>query len=171
MIREVAKFEKVSESEFMAFCNKNGIVKEQVEKAYLNIKEPKRATKGSAGYDFITPIDINLNPNEALEIPTGIRVKITEGWMLAVFPRSGLGFKYQTKLSNTVGIIDSDYYYALNEGHIIIKLVNGSIENKKLELKAGDRFAQGIFMPYGIVEGDASSTIRKGGFGSTTQRI
>lgn len=171
MIREVAEFEKVSEGEFIKFCVSKGYDEKFAKAAYLNIREPKRATKGSAGYDFVTPVDINLLPKQALEVPTGIRVKIMEGWLLSIFPRSGLGFKYQTKLANTVGIIDSDYYYALNEGHIIIKVVNGSIENKDLALKAGERFAQGIFLPFGIVKGDSESTIRKGGFGSTTQKL
>ncbi|MDR0943441.1 MAG: deoxyuridine 5'-triphosphate nucleotidohydrolase, partial [Ruminococcus sp.] len=78
---------------------------------------PKRATKGSAGYDFFAPEDITIPGT----IKTGIRVKIKEGYVLCIFPRSGLGFKYGMSLSNTVGIIDSDYYNAENEGHIIIK--------------------------------------------------
>ena len=71
--------------------------------------------------------------------------------------------------NNTVGVIDSDYYNALNEGHIMIKITNDSNEGKALDIKAGEGFAQGIFMQYGIVEDDDAKDIRVGGFGSTTK--
>ena len=67
-----------------------------------------------------------------------------------IFPRSGLGFKYRLQLNNTVGIIDEDYFYSDNEGHIFIKLTNDSNEGKMLQIKAGEAFAQGIFVPFGI---------------------
>ena len=92
-----------------------------------------------------------------------------EGWFLAIFPRSGLGFKYRLQLNNTVGIIDSDYYHSDNEGHIFIKITNDSNEDKTVSLTAGQGFGQGIFMPFGIVEDDDSDAIRNGGFGSTTK--
>ena len=91
-----------------------------------------------------------------------------EDYVLMVFPRSGLGFKYRLQLNNTVGIIDSDYYYSDNEGHIFIKLTNDSNEGKELEILAGEGFAQGIFLQFGITEDDEVSKIRNGGMGSTT---
>lgn len=107
-------------------------------KGYIcNISLPKRATKGSAGYDFFAPFDFSLNAGETILIPTGIRAEITDGWFLALFPRSGLGFKYRLQLDNTVGIIDSDYFYAENEGHIMIKITNDSKGEKLLEVNAG----------------------------------
>lgn len=133
---------------------------------YENIRLPIRATFGSAGYDFYSPFDITINPGETALIPTGIRCWINEGdWVLMIFPRSSLGFKYQLCLANTVGIIDSDYYYAKNEGHIMIKLVNRGDEAVKI--KAGDRFVQGIFLPYGVTINDDVTAVRTGGFGST----
>ena len=87
--------------------------------------------------------------------------------MLAVFPRSGLGFKFRLQLNNTVGIIDSDYYFSDNEGHIFVKITHDSNEGKKVSLKEGDGFAQGIFIPYGVTEDDDVKTTRNGGFGST----
>lgn len=128
---------------------------------------PRRATAGSAGYDFFTPCAITLAPGEAVKLPTGIRARMAEGWVLQLFPRSGLGFKYRLQLNNTVGIIDSDYYYSDNEGHILIKLTNADPERKTLRLKAGDAIAQGIFLPFGITEDDAATEKRNGGFGST----
>ena len=92
---------------------------------------------------------------------------MNEDWVLCIYPRSGLGFKFRLQLNNTVGIIDSDYFYSDNEGHIFIKITNDSREGKTVELKTGDGFAQGIFMPYGITVDDETDGIRNGGFGST----
>lgn len=86
-----------------------------------------------------------------------------------IYPRSGLGFKFRLQLDNTVGVIDSDYFYSDNEGHIFIKITNDSNEGKIVEVKAGQGFAQGIFMQYGIVEDDDTVEERNGGFGSTTK--
>lgn len=137
---------------------------------YDNLKIPKRATKGSAGYDFYLPFDMSLKPGESVKIPTGIRVKIDEGWVLKLYPRSGLGFKFRLQLNNTVGIIDSDYFNSDNEGHIYAKVTNDSNEGKTIELKAGDAFMQGIFVEYGITFDDEAEGIRNGGFGSTSRK-
>jgi dUTP pyrophosphatase len=102
-------------------------------------------------------------------IPTGIRVKIEEGWFLALFPRSGLGFKYRLQLDNTVGIVDSDYYFSDNEGHIFIKVTCDCKQNKVLELHKGDAFAQGIFLPFGLTMDDKATAKRNGGMGSTSK--
>ena len=100
----------------------------------------------------------------------GIRVEMQENWVLKCYPRSGLGFKYRLQLNNTVGIIDSDYFYSDNEGHIFAKLTNDSNEGKTVELEAGSGFMQGIFVEYGITMDDDVTTVRNGGFGSTSQR-
>ena len=102
-------------------------------------------------------------------MPTGIRVKIDEGWVLKLYPRSGLGFKYRLQLNNTVGIIDSDYYASDNEGHIFAKLTNDTKENKSLRIEVGQGFMQGIFVEYGITVDDEVIETRNGGFGSTTK--
>ena len=93
---------------------------------------------------------------------------MAESFVLMLFPRSGLGFKYRLQLNNTVGVIDSDYAYSDNEGHIFVKLTNDSNEGKIVELLEGTGFAQGIFLPYGITVDDAAEGKRNGGFGSTT---
>ena len=128
---------------------------------------PERATVGSAGYDFYSPLDFVLEPGQTIKIPTGIRAKIEDGWVLMIFPRSGLGFKFRIQLNNTVGIIDSDYYGSDNEGHIFIKITNDSNEGRTLSLKKGDGFAQGVFLPYGVTSNDETAAVRNGGFGST----
>ena len=128
---------------------------------------PQRATSGSAGYDFKSPIHFILQPGQTIKIPTGIRVKIDDGWWLGCLPRSGLGFKYRLQLNNTMGVIDSDYYYSDNEGHIFAKITNDSNEDKAIEVKAGDGFMQAIFIPYGITYSDSANGVRNGGMGST----
>ncbi len=164
-MRRIAKFEKVSLTQFKEGCERG-----DAEKIYEGIKLPKRATAGSAGYDFFAPFDIELKPGETAKIPTGIRVLIEDGWVLKIYPRSGLGFKYRLQLNNTVGIIDSDYSRSENEGHIFIKVTNDSNEGKTLTIPAGTGFAQGIFVEYGITVDDDAAGVRNGGFGSTTSK-
>jgi dUTP pyrophosphatase len=142
---------------------------EEIEAIYKNIILPKRATKGSAGYDFFMPFDLTLKPGETTKIPTGIRCCMDEGWVLKLYPRSSLGFKYRLQLDNTVGIIDSDYYFSDNEGHIMSKITNDGHSGKEVELKAGTGFMQGIFVEFGVTFDDDAQEARNGGFGSTTK--
>lgn len=156
-MEKVAEFFKVSEKEFLDSGKSADVLNE--------VLLPRRATKGSAGYDFFAPETFTLAPRETVKIATGVRVKIKNGWVLMIFPRSGLGFKYRLTLDNTVGIIDSDYYSAENEGHIFIKMTNCG--DKTLTVEKGKAFAQGVFLPFGITENDACDGERVGGFGST----
>ncbi len=167
---ETAKFYKVSYEQFEgAMLDDFDLTKEQVREIYDNLKLPKRATKGSAGYDFYAPFDITLNPGQTIKIPTGIRASMEDGWVLKLYPRSGLGFKFRLQLNNTVGIIDSDYYHSSNEGHIFAKITNDSNEGRVVEIKKNTGFIQGIFLEYGITYDDMVEEIRDGGFGSTTK--
>lgn len=140
---------------------------------YDNIPLPKRATIGSAGYDFVTPMRLVIPAHFTCTIPTGICASMEPDWVLQIYPRSSLGFKYGIQLVNTVGIIDSDYIYANNEGHIIIKLINNS--NDTVTIGAMERIVQGIFIQYGTTYNDAmilnsdDAQHRTGGFGSTGQ--
>lgn len=174
-MERIAKFEKVSLEQYVkdyidTFGIKDAgadIVK--VAQIYNDIKLPKRATKGSAGYDFYAPFDITLEPGETIKVPTGIRAKMKPGWVLTGFPRSGLGFKFRLQLNNTVAIVDEDYYYSDNEGHIFLKITNDTNEGRTVRVSTGDGFAQGIFIPFGITEDDNTDGVRNGGFGSTTK--
>lgn len=158
-MKKVARFFKVSEAEY---------AKSAPETSYEKIKLPARATAGSAGYDFFAPEKITLAPGETVKVPTGIRVKIDEGWVLKIYPRSSLGFKYRLMLDNTVGIIDSDYYNADNEGHIFIKMTN--LGEKMLTVEEGNAFAQGVFVEYGVTYDDECTASRTGGLGSTDKK-
>ena len=129
---------------------------------------PRRATSGSAGYDFFAPADIALDPGGTSSVPTGIRAQIDPGWVLMLFPRSGLGFKYRLQLNNTVGVVDSDYFDAQNEGHIFIRLHNAG--DRPLSIRRGEAFAQGVFLPHGLTDDDDARAPRTGGFGSTDRK-
>ena len=168
-MNRIATFEKVSFTQFklgaeMCHVPLSG---DKLLYAYQRITLPARATAGSAGYDFYSPFSFALSTRETIVIPTGIRVKIVPGWWLGLLPRSGHGFRYRIQLDNTVGVIDSDYYNAENEGHIMVKLTNDSLTGKHLRLAEGDSFVQGIFLPYGITVHDHAAGKRTGGFGST----
>ena len=167
MISRIAKFHKVSFEQFKGDWEDTFGKQEDIRSIYEDIRLPERATSGSAGYDFFAPKAFVIQPGETVKIPTGIRAEIDEGWVLALFPRSSLGFKYRLQLNNTVGIIDSDYFYSDHEGHMFIKITNDSNEDKTLELPKGAGVVQGIFLPFGITLDDASSGQRNGGFGST----
>ena len=170
-MKRIARFEKVSLEQFReGWTDTFGSAEEEgIREIYDGIKLPKRATAGSAGYDFFAPVRLTLAPGETVKVPTGIRVWMEPEWVLKCYPRSGLGFKFRLQLNNTVGIIDSDYYYSDNEGHIFSKITNDSNEGKTVEIRAGEGFMQGIFVEYGITVDDDATGIRNGGFGSTTK--
>ena len=159
MAKRVAKFEKVTYGQFEKdWLNTFDIpeldtsTRREIESIYGAITLPKRATKGSAGYDFVSPLTFTLKPGETIKIPTGIRCGMNIDWVLKCY---------------LVGIIDSDYFYSDNEGHIFAKLTNDSKTNKIVTVRRGDAFMQGIFVEYGITEDDKVETSRNGGFGST----
>ncbi len=165
----IAKFEPVSRERFTEDIENAFDVNENTAvEIYESLKLPVRATVGSAGYDFFSPADIEIEAGQSVLIPTGIRVKMEPGWVLLLFPRSGLGFKYRFQLDNSVGVIDQDYYHAKNEEHIMAKMTNDSREGKTLSIKAGQAFMQGVFVPFGTAEEDEVTAKRILGFGSTT---
>lgn len=174
-MERIATFEKVSYEQFkkdyLNIFNSPThkdlqTIENEIQEIYDRIELPERATKGSAGYDFKIPFNILMDKKNDYTIPTGIRCKIDDGWVLELYPRSGLGFKRGLRLLNTVGIIDSDYYHSDNEGHIMVKIMHTK-GDYILKLNPGDGFLQGIFKQYGITKDDNTEGIRNGGFGST----
>lgn len=166
-MNRIAQFEKVSFDEYLSAYKKNypnEIVDENVvRKEWEEIKVPTRATAGSAGYDFYMPHFEAFRPHQNRFFPTGIRCKIEPGWVLICCPKSGLGSRYNMRLVNTIGVVDSDYYYSDNEGHIMA----GFSVGKGVDLMKGDKFMQGVLVPFGITTDDDATGVRNGGFGST----
>ncbi len=164
------QFKRVSEKEYKktfenGFKDKNGVLEYQ---SYAELKVPCRATRGSAGYDFFSPVSFRLKPGESMVVPTCIKCSLNLGRFLMIVPRSSYGFKCRMQIDNTIGIINTDYYNnASNEGHIFIKITNDSKSGEVLSVNAGDAFAQGIIMNFEIVDDDSAISFRTGGIGST----
>lgn len=156
-MNRVATFTKVSKKQFEEDGGRN----------YEEIVLPTRATAGSAGYDFFAPFDVDLAPREKTYYPSGVRCKIDGNYVLQMYPKSGLGTRLLLRLANTVAIIDSDYYDADNEGHILVCLMNES--DKAIHLDKGKAYCQGLFVSYGITTDDCAQGKRKGGLGSTNK--
>lgn len=129
--------------------------------------KPRRGTKHSAGYDFISPVQITVRAHEMAKIPTGVKASMEDDEALFIYPRSSIGFKTGIRLANTVGIVDSDYYNNEdNEGHIFIKFYNPT--DNDFVINIGDKIAQGIFMKYLTVDDEEEiGAKRTGGLGST----
>ena len=151
-------FEKISFEQFSKDINENKAL-------YDSYELPKRATKSSCGYDFYAIEDMILHPGEIKKIPTGYKAKFNDDEMLMLVVRSSMGFKYNVRMCNQVGIIDSDYYNnSDNEGHMWVALQNeGNID---YEIKKGTAYCQGIFVKY-LTCGDEVNNDRTSGIGST----
>ena len=168
-------FEKVSLTEWEKSVKEydTGITdKSDMLESYDNILLPRRSTLCSAGYDFFIPFDLEVSPQKMYKVPTGIKVNLDldenslyRNTYLAIYPRSSLGFKYGLTMSNTIPIIDSDYYgNPSNEGHIIIAFFT----HRAVKLNKGDKFCQGVVSPYYILRDEISPVKeRTGGMGST----
>ena len=166
------KFEKISASQFLKDV-KNcapGLTEEAYIALYDQLKLPKRATSGSAGYDFYAPYAFQLEAGESIKIPTGIRVLLDNDKFLAIYPRSSLGFKFKLQIWNEIPVIDADFYNnPNNEGNIFIKLYNDSPEGKTVLVRQGEAFVQGVIQQYFKIDDDDVQAIREGGIGSTNE--
>ena len=156
----IARFARISDAQYQ-----QDAAAYAVKLPLAELPLPCRATTGSAGYDFVCPVEVTMRPGDTAVIPTGIRCFMEPGWVLLNCPRSSLGRKHGIRLANTVGVIDSDYVHADNEGHILVMLVNGG--DHEVTLHPGERFCQGIFQPYGLADEAEVTGERSGGFGST----
>ena len=156
------KFEKISFEQFKKDISDN-------KELYETYNLPKRGTKSSAGYDFFALFDYTLKPGEIMKIPTGIKSQFNDDEVLFLIDRSSMGFKWNVRMCNQVGVIDADYYNnSDNEGHIWIKIQNeGDLD---YSVKKGEAMIQGIFMKYLMVDDDEVSTTRMGGIGSTSKK-
>lgn len=174
-MKRIAEFYKVSIDQFIEDYKKiNGIKGEldsgtllYVTDAYKDLKLPKRATAGSAGYDFFSPFDFDIVSGCSVKFPTGIRCRMKDGWCLMLFTRSSLGLNYRFQLDTGTSIIDADYYYSDNEGHITAKFTNDSREDRTLHIERGKAYMQGVFVKFGITVDDNTTAVRNGGIGST----
>ena len=173
-MKRIAEFYKVSFDQFvedyrkingLEVISKDGIT--ALMEAHKNIRLPERATSGSAGYDFFSPFEFSVEPGQTVTFPTGIRCRMKEGWVLFLFTRSSLGLKYRFQLDNSVAVIDYDFFFSENEGHIMAKFTNDGREGKVVHIEPGKAYMQGVFVKFGITVNDNVTQKRNGGIGST----
>lgn len=146
-------FEKISFEQFCKdVCNDK--------KMYDDYKLPIRDSKSTAGYDIYLLEDLELKPNDIVKLPTGIKSYFNDDEVLLIVVRSSMGFKYNIRLVNQVGVIDADYYNnENNEGHIFIKIQNEGKET--VCFKAGEAIAQGIFVKYLTTKSDMDLGLKR----------
>ncbi|MDZ7835189.1 MAG: dUTP diphosphatase [Alkalibacterium sp.] len=147
-----------------------------------NLSLPKRATKGSAGYDLTAAVDMVVpsvfkalsresqsedNPVRSTLIPTGVKAYMPENEYLLLANRSSNPMKRQLAVPNGIGVVDADYYgNEGNEGEIFVQVINYGLDDVKVA--KGERIAQGIFSRYEIVDDEEEAfDERTGGFGSS----
>ena len=170
---KVAKFRKVSYEQWKADMLKCGLYlsEKKMKSAYDAIKLPKRATAGSAGYDFFSPIpfalsNMTVNPR-GITFPTGIQCELHPDFCLIMIPKSGLGIRQYSRLGNCIGLIDRDYIFSDNEGDIFVNIRSDIPGNPPVEIKAGQAICQGVILPFGTTDDDETTEARNGGLGST----
>ena len=116
---------------------------------------PRRDTEFAAGYDFKALYDYTVEPGEIKKIPTGIKANMEDNEVLLLVDRSSMGFKYNVRMCNQIGVIDKDYYNNKdNEGHIWIRIQNEG--DKPYSVKKGEGMIQGMFMKYLTVDNEES---------------
>jgi dUTP pyrophosphatase len=134
--------------------------------ATTEVLYPIRSTEKSAGYDFFCPKTVSILPGETKMIWTNIKAYMQDGEVLIADIRSSLGFDLDISLANTIGIIDQDYHNnPKNEGNIGIALKNRG--TNEVVIRAMDKIAQVVFIPFLVADNCNSTNKRKGGFGST----
>lgn len=139
-------FEKIS---FEQFCK--DVCSDKM--LYDSYRLPVRDSKLTAGYDIYLLKDLELKPNDIVKLPTGIKAYFNHDEVLLIVVRSSMGFKYNIRLVNQIGVIDADYYNNKNnEGHIYVKIQNEGTET--VFFKAGEAIVQGIFLKYLITKSD-----------------
>lgn len=146
----IGEFVKISFEQFKKDCKGTFGSEITLLRAWEQIQLPKRKMDTCAGYDIRSPFSAKIMPESSLIIPTGLRVQLSEGWLMNYIPYYALKDGFKIKLNSVDGIIDGYFFEnSAHQGHIMFRVrVEG---NKPLNLAAGEVFAQGVFCPYGLV--------------------
>lgn len=127
---------------------------------YNEYQLPQRDSDRTVGYDIYLLEDLTIKPNEIKKLPTGLKSYFQNDEALLLVVRSSMGFKYNIRLCNQVGIIDPDYYNNPdNEGHIWARIQNEGEET--VMLKKGEAIVQGIFINYLTTKSDRNIDIER----------
>ena len=131
-------------------------------------KLPARGTPYSACVDFYACEDVILRPGTISNvIPTGVKAYMNDDEGLLLYTRSSIAKKHGLRMSNSVGVIDADFYNNIdNEGHITFLYDN--ITDKEVKIAKHSRIGQGMFTKVLPIENvEILSNERVGGYGST----
>jgi dUTP pyrophosphatase len=153
-----------------------GVLKKEIKFEYVSrvleqnnkFSLPVKGSKNAAGYDFINPEEVTIQPKEIKYVKTGIKALFPDDIVLLLFNRSSNPKKKGLILINGVGVVDADYYdNEDNEGEIAFAFYN--ITDNPITIEKGEKLGQGMFTVYANVTGYNSEAVneRKGGFGST----
>ena len=137
-----------------------------------DVKTPTRGTSKSAGIDFYVPNDFKkciVRPGDNLNIPSGIKANVPEGYALIAFNKSGVVLK--KGLQAGACVVDEDY-----QGEIHINVIN--ITSNETMIEPGEKLIQFLCLPINYVSVELCKTEEElyegtitergeGGFGST----
>jgi dUTP pyrophosphatase len=142
------------------------MLRARIKRLRPHIALPAYQTSESAGFDLAASEDLTVQPGEVKLVPTGLVVEVPHGYFLGVFARSSTPLKRGLMVANGVGVVDPDYSGPADE--VKIEVVN--FTRRAVEIKRGDRIAQGIFIPCRQIDWNEVEAIRansRGGFGAT----
>lgn len=131
-----------------------------------SVSLPRYESDGAAAFDLAAAEDMTIQPGQVALVPTGLVVEVPSGMFLGIFARSSTPLKRGLMVANGVGIVDSDYCGPHDE----VKIALLNFTNAAVDVRAGDRLAQGVLLPATRVIWEEVEEVRKdsrGGFGST----
>lgn len=131
-----------------------------------SVSLPRYESEGAAAFDLAAAQDTTIQPGQVALVPTGLVVEVPPGLFLAIFARSSTPLKRGLMVANGVGIVDRDYCGPRDE----VKIALLNFTQAAVDVRAGDRIAQGVLLPTSQVIWEEVEEVRKdsrGGFGST----
>ncbi len=142
------------------------MLKAKIKRLDSAVELPKYQTAESAGFDIASNIDCIVEPGQIAKIPTGLIVEAPAGHFLMIAARGSTAAKKGLKMANAIGIIDRDFAGPNDE----IFLPMHNFTNQPVELKKGERIAQGVFVKVDQAVWEEQGSMRekdRGGYGST----
>ena len=141
-------------------------MKVKIKRLNKEVALPQYHTRESSGFDIASSVDITVAPGQVVKIPTGLVIAAPKGHFLLIAARSSLPLKKGLAMANGIGVVDPDYAGPNDEIHIILH----NFTDAPVEVKKGERLAQGIFLPVEQAQWEEVDELRpvdRGGMGST----
>ncbi|MFH0838370.1 MAG: dUTP diphosphatase [Patescibacteria group bacterium] len=144
--------------------------KVRIKRIDQELQLPRYETEGSVGFDLPAREDLTVQPGEIKLIPSNVIIEVPRGYALILASRSSTPKKYGLMKPHGIGVIDLDYCGPNDE----IKIQVYNFTDKEIQIKKGDRIAQGLFMRVDRLEFEEVTEIKpdsRGGFGSTGESV